>query len=102
MNAANPWFILRNYLAQEAIEAAEQGDMKGVERLLDASRRPYTVDSDRPELGGKRPDWARNKPGCSALVLHSRVAIQDLSRTPWVAFDRLEHVCLPRDRPPAR
>ena len=58
-------------LAQEAIEAAEQGDMSGVERLLDASRRPYTVDSDRPELGGKRPDWARNKPGCSALSCSS-------------------------------
>ena len=71
MNAYNPWFILRNYLAQEAIEAAEQGDMSGVERLLDASRRPYTVDSERPELGGKRPDWARNKPGCSALSCSS-------------------------------
>ena len=46
MNAYNPWFILRNYLAQEAIEAAEEGDMSMVERLLDASRRPYDVDPD--------------------------------------------------------
>ena len=40
MNAYNPWFIPRNYLAQEAIEAAAQGDMSQVERLLAASRRP--------------------------------------------------------------
>ena len=71
MNAYNPWFILRNYLAQEAIEAAEEGDMSMVERLLDASRRPYDVDPDHPELGGKRPDWARNKPGCSTLSCSS-------------------------------
>ncbi len=71
MNAFNPWFVLRNYLAQEAIEAAEQGDLSRVELLLDASRRPYEEDPDRPELGGKRPDWARDKPGCSTLSCSS-------------------------------
>jgi uncharacterized protein YdiU (UPF0061 family) len=71
MNAFNPWFVLRNYLAQEAIEAAEQGDLSRVELLLDAARRPYDVDPDRPELGGKRPDWARDKPGCSTLSCSS-------------------------------
>ena len=71
MNAYNPWFILRNYLAQQAIEAAEKGDMSMVARLLDAARRPYEENAAHPEFGAKRPDWARDKPGCSSLSCSS-------------------------------
>jgi len=71
MDAYNPWFILRNYLAQEAIEKAEQGDLTGVRRLLDVAKTPYDLSDLHPELGDKRPEWARNKPGCSALSCSS-------------------------------
>ena len=41
MNKANPKFILRNYLLQQAIEEAEKGDYSGVEALLEQSRHPF-------------------------------------------------------------
>ena len=70
MNRVNPRFILRNYLAQQAIEAAMQGDLNMMNRLMAAARHPY--DEDIPsELTAKRPDWAVNKPGCSMLSCSS-------------------------------
>jgi uncharacterized protein YdiU (UPF0061 family) len=70
MNQVNPRFILRNYLAQQAIDAAMQNDFSWLEKLMAAARRPY--DDDHPvELTAKRPDWAINKPGCSMLSCSS-------------------------------
>jgi uncharacterized protein YdiU (UPF0061 family) len=70
MNQFNPRFVLRNYLAQQAIEAAEQGDLDLLHRLLEASRHPYAADCPA-DLIGKRPDWARNKAGASMLSCSS-------------------------------
>lgn len=74
MNLANPWFIPRNYLAQQAIEAIEESnDVSMLQRLLLAAENPYTWPSD-PQLQAffaKRPEWARHKAGCSALSCSS-------------------------------
>jgi serine/tyrosine/threonine adenylyltransferase len=71
MNATNPKYVLRNWLAQRAIDDAAQGDTAMMERLLQMMRRPYDEQPEFEDLAGRRPEWARNKPGCSALSCSS-------------------------------
>jgi uncharacterized protein YdiU (UPF0061 family) len=71
MNAVNPKFVFRNYLAQQAIDALEAGDASPLERLMRVLQRPYDEQTENEEFAARRPEWARNKAGCSALSCSS-------------------------------
>jgi uncharacterized protein YdiU (UPF0061 family) len=69
MKAANPRFILRNYLLHQSIEELEKGQDTLFRKLEAAMKDPYGTTGD--EFFAKRPDWAGQKAGCSMLSCSS-------------------------------
>jgi uncharacterized protein YdiU (UPF0061 family) len=71
MKLVNPKYVLRNWMAQLAIDDAEKGDYKFVDELYNLLQNPY---DEQPNLGkwfAKRPEWAKHKVGCSMLSCSS-------------------------------
>jgi uncharacterized protein YdiU (UPF0061 family) len=60
MRAANPAYVLRNYLAQNAIEAAEARDYGELGRLHAALREPFEERPERAGYAAPPPESARH------------------------------------------
>ncbi|WPR71341.1 YdiU family protein [Flavobacterium sp. NG2] len=71
MNTINPKYVLRNYMAQLAIEAADKGDYSLIDELFTLLKNPYSEQENHQKWFAKRPEWARNKVGCSMLSCSS-------------------------------
>lgn len=71
MNTVNPKYVLRNYMAQLAIDAAEEGDYAILDELFTLLKEPYGEQPAHEKWFAKRPEWARHKVGCSMLSCSS-------------------------------
>jgi serine/tyrosine/threonine adenylyltransferase len=58
MNAVNPKFVLRNHLADAAIQAAQAGDFSETERLMQVLRRPFDEQAEHEAYAAFPPEWA--------------------------------------------
>jgi uncharacterized protein YdiU (UPF0061 family) len=58
MHRTNPKYVLRNYLAQVAIEQAQNGDYSGVSKLLAVLERPFDEQPENESYAALPPDWA--------------------------------------------
>ena len=71
MDLINPKYVLRNYMAQLAIDAADKGDYGLIDELYIMLKKPYSEQPEYHKWFAKRPDWARDKVGCSMLSCSS-------------------------------
>lgn len=58
MLRTNPKYVLRNYMAQAAIEKAQQGDYSEVNLLLRVLQNPFDEHPEAEKYAGLPPDWA--------------------------------------------
>lgn len=89
MHSTNPLYVLRNWVAQQAIDAAsglpvsgtdgtggggadaDRPDWSLVHTLQTVLAAPYTAQPGMARFASRRPTWAENKPGCSMLSCSS-------------------------------
>jgi len=71
MNLVNPKYVLRNWLAYNAIEQAEQGDYTALNQLYSLIQKPFDEQSTMSHFAVKRPDWAAEQAGCAMLSCSS-------------------------------
>lgn len=71
MNSVNPKYVFRNYMAQLAIDDADKADYSLIDELYKVFKNPYNEQPQYEKWFAKRPEWARNKPGCSMLSCSS-------------------------------
>jgi len=71
MNQVNPKYVLRNYMAQVAIDKADSGDYSLIDELYQVLKKPYDEQPEHEKWFAKRPEWARHKVGCSMLSCSS-------------------------------
>lgn len=71
MDAVNPKYVLRNYMAQLAIDKANEGDYALIDDLYQMLKSPYAEQPTNDKWYAKRPEWARHKVGCSMLSCSS-------------------------------
>ncbi len=71
MNRVNPKYVLRNYMAQLAIDDADKGDYALISAFYKLLKKPYDEQPEHEKWFAKRPDWARSKVGCSMLSCSS-------------------------------
>jgi uncharacterized protein YdiU (UPF0061 family) len=60
MNQINPKFILRNYMAQGAIEAAENNDFSMIETLMIILTKPFEEHNEFQNFANRSPAWAKD------------------------------------------
>jgi len=71
MDLVNPKYVLRNYMAQLAIEDAEKGNYALIDELYQLLKKPYSEQIEHQKWFAKRPDWAKDKIGSSMLSCSS-------------------------------
>ncbi|TYA69913.1 protein adenylyltransferase SelO [Seonamhaeicola marinus] len=71
MNQVNPKYVLRNYMAQLAIDDANKGNYELIDELFTMLKKPYDEQPKFEKWYAKRPEWARHKVGCSMLSCSS-------------------------------
>jgi uncharacterized protein YdiU (UPF0061 family) len=71
MKRVNPKYVLRNYMAQLAIDDANKGDYGLIDELFQLLKKPYHEQPENEKWFAKRPEWARHKVGCSMLSCSS-------------------------------
>jgi len=71
MNEVNPKYVLRNYMAQLVIDAADKGEYSLLDEIFTLLKNPYSEQKEHQKWFAKRPEWARHKVGCSMLSCSS-------------------------------
>jgi uncharacterized protein YdiU (UPF0061 family) len=60
MNRVNPKYVLRNYLAQAAIDKAQQKDFSEIDRLLTLLQQPYSDQPGMEAYAAPPPNWGKH------------------------------------------